>query len=169
MPLARLVDVGGEGQQVVDLERFRLAFDAGGNVDGVADDGVGPAAFGAEQADRGDTAVDADAEGRPVGVCRLHGRGGLLQRQSRRGSPGGVVGLVAALVEGDHQRVADDPVHVPAMPSYHWRYDDLEVRVEHRSDLGRVVVLGEAGETLQVGEQHAQLPAPRHRVLQIEV
>ena len=80
-----------------------------------------------------------------------------------------VVRLVAALVEGDHQRVADDPVDVAAVPSYHRRYDDLEVGVQHRRDLGRIVVLGERGEPLQIGEQHAQLAPPGHRVLEVEV
>ena len=47
-----------------------LALDPGGDVDRVADDCVGPAALGAEQADRGDSAVDADPELRPVGMCR---------------------------------------------------------------------------------------------------
>src|SRR4051794_10984721 len=93
----------------------RRALQPRGHVHRVADHRVALALARADDADHRLAAVDADAEPRPVGVAGARGVGGAddVERGARR--PGGVVGLVAAGVEGGHDRVADEAVDLAAL------------------------------------------------------
>src|SRR4029453_15191591 len=79
-----------------------------------------------------------------------------------------VIGVVAADVEGRHQRVANDAIHLAAESLHHRRDGTGEVFIEHRRDFLWSVRLREARETLQVGEEDADLACTLGGLLQVE-
>ena len=100
---------------------------------------------GAEHETATSPVLIADPEARPVRVRGARpAPAASWSASAGAGRALGVVGLVAARVEGDHQRVADEPVDLAAVLLDHRRDRDLEVGVQHRRDLVRVVPLGEA-------------------------
>ena len=77
-------------------------------VDHVADQRVRHVAVAADLADNRLTAVDADAQARPVRMLLSVSRRGVLEGERRARSADGVVGLVAAAVERRDDPVADE-------------------------------------------------------------
>src|SRR5215213_3671864 len=96
-------------------------------------------------------------------------RRGRLQCEPGAGSAMGMIGLITALVEGDHQGVPDNPVDVAPVLSHHGRHGDREVLVEHPCHLAGLVALGEGGEALEVGEQDADIPCPGTGLWQVQL
>ena len=94
------------------------------------------------------------------------GRGGL-EGECRAHRAGRVVGLVAALVEDHHHRVADDLVHDAAV-LLEQRHELPEVAVQHRRHPRRGRPLREGREALQVGEQDRRLAGVRKRLVEVE-
>jgi hypothetical protein len=146
----------------------RLRLETRGDVDGVADDAVlAVAAPPTHDADEDLAAVHADPEAGPARVVTCNLGSSSLQLECRLRGARGVIGRVTCLVEDDHQLVSDDLMDVAAH-LLHQRENAVEVGVQHRGHLGRIVLLAEARETREVGQQHAHLLRTGERLVEVE-
>ena len=79
-----------------------------------------------------------------------------------------MIRLVAGLVEDGEDLVADELCYLAVELVPDERREPPEVRDQHRVHLGGGALLRERREAHEVGEQHAHLPAPAQRLLEIE-
>ena len=100
-------------------------------------------------------------------MLRGDARGHALQQERRAGRARGMVRRLPFLVVDDHELVADDLVHFAA-GGLHERDEALEVRVEHRRHLGRVLSFRVGGEAAQVGEHDAHVLCAGERLVEVE-
>ena len=125
------------------------------DVHGVADHRV-VAQLGADVADERRTGVDADPEGRELGIAARELVHRVAHRQRGAGRPHRVVDLAGRRVEHRHHfvaRVVDDG----ALVLDEARDRGRVVAVEQRDDVLGVVAFGVGGEPAQVGEERGDL------------
>src|SRR3954452_13124527 len=93
-----------------------VALEPRAKVDGVAENAVNAVASRADDTGQDRARVDAATEPRPLGMVTANRLGDLLQLEPGACGAGGVIRLVARLVEDREDLIADELVHLAAVP-----------------------------------------------------
>ena len=112
-------------------------------------------------------AVHADPEARPVVAAVGDSVGHSLEEKGRARGLHGVLGAPGPLLEDDHELVAGDLVDVAAN-ALQQRDQAPEVRVQHRSDFGRIARFREAREPGEICEEDAHVLRSCKRLVEVE-
>ena len=130
-------------------------FDAGSDVDGVADQSELQLSSAADRAGDHHTGVDPDADSKRVAESVRD------EPMNQRGSAHGGVGMMREIIRGTEHRqraVAEELVDMPAGLN-HRRHNDFEQGVQASDGVLGAVRLGEWGEITDVDEHHRHLTA----------
>jgi hypothetical protein len=133
-------------------------FEPCGQIDRIAQGGIGEAQRAADVADRGRAGVDADAHvlcGQPGRLpLPIQPRQRALHVKRRLACVAGVIGVIHGRVPEGHHRIADELVDGPAV-----LYDDgahcAQVFGDHAHQDGRRSAFGKGRKVIQIGEQDA--------------